>query len=1416
MSRWNQEFPSPFPWEQEALDHIRALIPDIEPYRAWATFTFSAQSGKVHENDLLVCAPAGLFLVEIKSHPGRVENRGNTWIVHRPGGKTSSFTNPLPTVDAKAKDLKSRLRWAARELGFNESIPFIDAAVFLSDPGLGVNLDEQQLIKVYGREDGTNGLPRIWSDFLNQPPRSQHRRVTAAFEIQLPRLMHKIGVAGSRRYLRLSRWQMDAKPIDSGPTWEDRLARDEDMRDDQRRIRIYLSRRLASADDQRAIERAARREYNALRGLTHRGIVQVADFHIHEAGPAVLFHHLENDLRLDHYLDQYGDTLDVGTRLGMVRQLAEALNYAHGRHLFHRALAARCVWVTARPDGAKPTLRVGDWQTATHNSDSTGLGSLEPSSLSGRNVSAETHVYLAPEFKQPDADPLAMDVFGLGALAHLVITGKPPAPSRRELADKLRSDEGLLMSTMVDGIPADLDGLIWHATHPNPNYRIHAVADMAVFLDKLDAIQENLTRADDDETDPLDLVRGQVIDGEWEVSKVLGSGSTAKAILVKRIGPTPTGEDEFRVLKVALDDEKAESLHEEAVVLRLLHDSHIVRWLEGPFTLGERTVIAVEQAGQDSLGQRLRTEGPCSIHELEQFGDDLFAALDHLAGNKVWHRDIKPDNLGVRRRRDRSQQLVLFDFSHARTPERDIEAGTRAYLDPFLGTDRRPVYDSYAEWYAAAVTLHEMASGERPLWGGGAVDPQFTDEEVPPIAAEAFDPALRDGLVAFFTKALYRDIERRFQTLREMRDAWRTVFTQLDAQRPPTTSATVGSTAETTEEARDAAADQATLDKPLDVAGLSPRAVAAAATLGAQTVGELLAVPPYKVTKVRGVGRTIRSELLRRIRQWKLMLTGGEPAAEPAAEPVAPIRVGYLDDLVTAVLPHRGRKNSMRAQVLRLLLGLPDEDGSFSDLPGWPAQTAVATSVGTTPVTVSRHLRAAGDQWSVDDRVNELRTAVVEILDEASRVMEVGELAAALLERRGARADDERVRVSYAYAAARIAVETEVRGDEPRVDTSRHGDRVLVALESLDGISMPSGPELTAYAAKLGKRADELAAVDPLPGPATVLRELRAIPVPEGMPAVPDSRLVALAAAASNTAAATARLELYPLDLSLDRALRMTQGSINPGPDGLDPADLLTRVRSRFPALSLGLSDDPTPRQIESELSRALDRAGFELILEGGRFRRRPVPGTLTALASSTSFGSPPPRLGAAGDSPVLRRLAAAVDRGGFLALNVRLRDADLAADVLARCFDVTAVDVGAEFVQELQELAGERKRAWSDVLRADERFSRDGTLPRGLAGYVREVWKRLAGRLAAHAGVLLLCDAGVFARYPGGREVLVGLQQGTRLGRGGPRGVWLLCPVPAPKSRPVLDSLDVEIIGENEWLELPSDVLRSLTDEAA
>lgn len=57
--------------------------------------------------------------------------------------------------------------------------------------------------------------------------------------------------------------------------------------------------------------RAAQREFELLAPVQHPGIVRALDLHKHELGPALVFERDPSEIRLDHYLDQRGASLDL-------------------------------------------------------------------------------------------------------------------------------------------------------------------------------------------------------------------------------------------------------------------------------------------------------------------------------------------------------------------------------------------------------------------------------------------------------------------------------------------------------------------------------------------------------------------------------------------------------------------------------------------------------------------------------------------------------------------------------------------------------------------------------------------------------------------------------------------------------------------------------------------------------------------------------------------------------------------------------------------------------------------------------------------------------------------------------------------------------------------------------------------------
>ncbi|KRV48655.1 serine/threonine protein kinase [Wenjunlia vitaminophila] len=1445
--QWFQERPSPYPHEQDALDHVRHLMPPAEPYRAWATFSFTAQSGRVNECDLLVAVPAGLYLIEIKGHPGRLENTGSTWKFRGPD-RMRTISNPLHLTDLKCKELKSQLLWAARKARIPErAVPRVEPAVFLSAPSLVSHLDEIQRIKVYGRDDGSSGLARIWQDFLGRPPERPERRITPEFSRhQLPRLLTAIGIRQSTAHLRFGEsWKLEPRPLDAGTSWEDRLAtRDDGLVKEEGRVRVYLVNRLATETARKTADRAARREYQVLQGIHHRGIAEAVDFREHMGGPAILFRHRHSDLRLDQYLDAYGDRLAPEVRLDMVRQLAEALRYAHNRSLHHRALAARSVYVTCRTDGSRPELRITDWQTAARDFDTntTVLRSVGRSTLDAALIEDASQVYLAPETDQPYTDPADLDIFGLGAISHLVLTGQAPAPQRSGLLERLRTDGGLHLYAVADGFTDALDDLVFQATRSDVNERLSSTEDFLSLLDQAEQAALVPEPATAPAVDPLEALPGQSLDAEWSVARVLGTGATARALLVTRETEDDDGEPvrEERVFKVALDESKDERLRAEAHALGQVGGGNVVRLRgDGLRQIGPRTVLELEYAGQESLGARLRAEGRLSPHLLERFGDDLFRALDQLAAKGVRHRDLKPDNLGIYRRKDRTLQLMLFDFSLADASDRDLRAGTRGYLDPFLGSTRRALYDDHAERYAAAVTLHEMASGERPLWGDGQVDPLTNEQAELSLSTELFEPELRDGLAGFFRRALHRDIEHRFDTLRQMQDAWREVFRAAD-------SADLGARNEDTEEARDRAAATASPGTPLDEAGLTWRAVAVARALGATTVGELLDVPPYAISKARGAGALVRRELNRRRKQWTALRAPTTPVpaqrtgVAPATAADSPVTPGQaqapdadvvlsVDEMAERLTPAPSRRAPARAEAVRLTLGLPPDDGGLPPLGPWPVQARVAERVAVQQPQVSRYHRQAAKEWARTPWLEPVRDELVEIVETAGRVMTAQEAAVELRVRHGAVGDTAERTLAKSLAVVRAAVEAELwEGDdgdgshEPRLAVHRRGDTVLLAAESLPGTDDPNPRELAEYAAALADVAERLARQDPLPVRAAVLGDLRAVPAPDGLTPLPDDRLVGLAAAVAPTAAVTPRLELYPRDLSLVRALRVSQAAAGVRRDhGVTTAELLARLRSRFPELAL-LTGRDLPTHVE--LEDALREAGFDLGHDPEHDRFFPPapepPVTASLTSTGTSLLAPPARAAAlAGQDPhtaVRTELTARVARGGFLALTVKADRLPGTAETVAAAWPVTGIDLGREFIGVFRALAEEKGQDWQKVLRADA-ASEPGRIKPGLAAFVRVVWQRVErlvlDRAATPRTVLFLHDAGLLARYwdEGGHDLLVRLQAAARRPAERPHGLWLLCPVESRAHPPHLDGRTVEVIGgDGERLHLD----RALLDD--
>src|SRR5690606_882611 len=278
-----------------------------------------------------------------------------------------------------------------------------------------------------------------------------------------------------------------------------------------------------------------------------------------------------------------------------------------------------------------------------------------------------------------------------------------------------------------------------------------------------------------------------------------------------------------------------------------------------------------------------------------------------------------------------------------------------------------------------------------------------------------------------------------------------------------------------------------------------------------------------------------------------------------------------------------------------------------------------------------------------------------------------------------------------------------------------------------------------------------------------------------------ERRMVELAAAASVNAAATPRLEIYPRDLSLVRALRLTQAGlvrwIQGVPEGRQPgltgAAVHERVRSRFPELGVPDGRGGTTRELPTggPLTKALRDAGFELSLsmreDTGTLRYLPTRVDDASSYLTTGTWRQSTRTGAVtryADDPQLagavraeERLLASTHRDGYRVLTVRqqlVRDAvrELGAERLG----ARAVSVTELFLEALHgQVTPGTKPTWETLLKADAAEPGSKGAVR-FAEYARTAWGSVEPRIAellgngggGGLGPVLLTEAGVFARY--------------------------------------------------------------------
>jgi eukaryotic-like serine/threonine-protein kinase len=216
----------------------------------------------------------------------------------------------------------------------------------------------------------------------------------------------------------------------------------------------------------RAVEGRFRREGTILAKVTHPHIAHLIDAGVTPAGQPYLVLELVEGQHIDRYCRDRG--LGVDARLRLFLDVLEAVAHAHANLIIHRDIKPGNVLV--REDGQVKlldfgiaTLLASDVESAADPDAATTGGT---SALTQEAGTALTPQFAAPEQLSQGPVTTSTDVYALGVLLYVLLTGRHPAgeslKSHARLVRAIVDEEPRRMSEVVDAA-SDADALERHA-----------------------------------------------------------------------------------------------------------------------------------------------------------------------------------------------------------------------------------------------------------------------------------------------------------------------------------------------------------------------------------------------------------------------------------------------------------------------------------------------------------------------------------------------------------------------------------------------------------------------------------------------------------------------------------------------------------------------------------------------------------------------------------------------------------------------------------------------------------------------------------------------------------------------------------------------------------------------------------------
>jgi len=270
------------------------------------------------------------------------------------------------------------------------------------------------------------------------------------------------------------------------------------------------------------------------------------------------------------------------------------------------------------------------------------------------------------------------------------------------------------------------------------------------------------------------LAAGQLIVDRYRLVDLLGEGGMGS---VWRAHDRQRGIDvAVKVLRPGLAS--AGVVHalfkQEAELSERMLSRHIVRVLERGIAAGSMPFIVFELLDGEDLGKRLERDGSVPIAGCAEIVVQVCRALERAHGVGAVHRDIKPENIFLCRE-ERLVKVLDFGVASLMSPSSPqptpAMSGTFEYIAPEHLLDGNPP-DARCDLYALGVVSYRALTGKLPFGGSSLGQLVLEISKGAAAAPSTLLPGLSPALDGWFEVAIHRDPGLRFQSAREMADAF--------------------------------------------------------------------------------------------------------------------------------------------------------------------------------------------------------------------------------------------------------------------------------------------------------------------------------------------------------------------------------------------------------------------------------------------------------------------------------------------------------------------------------------------------------------------------------------------------------------------------------------------------------------------